>query len=192
MSLSFKSRWWMIIWFCCNSSDFWTFCLASFLRQRCSMDEGPYDIRIFWWENYIVLLWFKWFLNILSAIVPVVTKFYRSFDILRFKMFLTMGVLVNSLWSAKVRSECALGFCKFKAFCAWSIQNAHWALWRRSRVDQNVLTSQWQSSTQANWLKLASLLATSRQKWERTSPTILLALAELVRLFSCYLEHWWL
>uniref|UniRef100_A0AAZ3NZ86 AP complex subunit sigma n=1 Tax=Oncorhynchus tshawytscha TaxID=74940 RepID=A0AAZ3NZ86_ONCTS len=38
------------------------------------------------------------------------------------------------------------------------VEEAHWTLWPGSRVDLSVLTSQRQSSTQANWLTLASML----------------------------------
>jgi hypothetical protein len=68
------------------------------------------------------------------------------------------------------------------------IQSVRWALWPMSRVDPNILTSQWQSNTQANWLTLASLLATSRT--EHPTLIVLLALTEFVRLFSCYPESW--
>ena len=78
---------------------------------------------------------------------------------------------------------------KFRAF---HVQSTHWTLWPMSRVDPNVLTSQRQSITQATWLTLASLLATSRHiRREHSTLTILFTLAELVRLCSCYPEHWW-
>jgi hypothetical protein len=71
--------------------------------------------------------------------------------------------------------------------------HTHWTVWPMSTFDTNVLTSQRQSSTLDNWLTLASLLATSRQKWENTPHwSFFLALAELVRLFSCHPERCWL
>ena len=79
---------------------------------------------------------------------------------------------------------------KFIEFRSLSIPSAHWMLWPRRMVDPSVLTLQQQSSTQALWLTLASYFQT--QTREQPSLTMLHTLAELVRLFLCYLEHLWL
>lgn len=68
-----------------------------------------------------------------------------------------------------------------RKFWAFQSQSAHWTLWLRSRIDQSVLTSKWQSNTQANSYFQA-------QMREYLTPTILLVLADLVRVFSCYQE----
>jgi hypothetical protein len=80
-----------------------------------------------------------------------------------------------------------LSVCKFIEFRSLSIPSAHWMLWPRRMVDPSVLTLQQQSSTQAIWLTLASYFQT--QTREHLSLTMLRTLAELVKLFLCYLEN---
>jgi hypothetical protein len=61
-----------------------------------------------------------------------------------------------------------LGFSPTHLFKGWS---------------KRFVLKQQQSSTQANWLMLASLLATFRHKWESSSLTILPTLAEMIGCF---------
>jgi hypothetical protein len=85
-------------------------------------------------------------------------------------------MLSRALVTATVRSDCPAVNSECFAL------SAHWTLWPMNRVDP---TSRRQSSTQVNMPTLASY------KWEKNPTlTILLALAELVRVFSWYSERW--
>ena len=77
-----------------------------------------------------------------------------------------MGVFfVNEIWSVS-----ALGVHKFRVLSDFPLVNSErFAHGARIRVDQSVLASQQLGGLTANWLTLASLLATSRHHFIRPS-----------------------